>query len=111
MNLLTVKQASEKYNIAGDTIRKYIYSGKLIAEKIGNQWLIEKAEADKIPGLFGKRKLAKREIDIKPVSKRDRKIAKLWKQGLSSQVIGDEVGLSRQRVNVIVNRFYAPRIK
>lgn len=42
-----------------------------------------------------------------PGKERDDLIFRLWSEGLSTQEIGDEVGLTRQRVHQIVNGYYS----
>ncbi len=53
MALLNSKQASEKKGVTVRRIRALIESGKLKAEKVGRDWIIEESELEKI-ATYGK---------------------------------------------------------
>jgi len=44
-NLLTVKRAAARLNLAESTVRGYCAAGRL-GEKIGGRWIIQRAELD-----------------------------------------------------------------
>ena len=45
-NLISVKEAAQKCGRNSETIRRWIWSGKLPAEKLGNQLFIKKSALD-----------------------------------------------------------------
>lgn len=46
MAIYTVDEVAEKLNVSVKTVRRYIYSGKIKASKIGNQWRIDEVQLD-----------------------------------------------------------------
>ena len=45
--MLTTNQVAEKANVSRYTVEREIGRGNLTAEKVGTQWVIEEAEADR----------------------------------------------------------------
>lgn len=43
MNLLTLRQAAERYGIYWNTLRAAVRRGQLPAEKLGSQWTVTEA--------------------------------------------------------------------
>lgn len=46
MNTFTVDEVAQKLEVSVKTIRRYIYSGKIAANKIGGQWRITQEQID-----------------------------------------------------------------
>ncbi|MBA2718812.1 MAG: helix-turn-helix domain-containing protein [Chloroflexi bacterium] len=47
MALLTLVQAAEQLGVAPATLRAQIHRGKLRAQKLGRDWLVDKAEVER----------------------------------------------------------------
>lgn len=48
MSLIGTKEASEKLGISQQRVQALIKSGKLPAEKVGRDWLINEADLEKV---------------------------------------------------------------
>lgn len=47
-NLLSVKDAAERMNLSVQRIKQLIYDERLLAQKIGNQWIITEADLNSV---------------------------------------------------------------
>lgn len=47
-NLLSVKDAAKQLNLSEQRIKQLIYEQRLFAQKIGNQWIIEKKDLQSV---------------------------------------------------------------
>ncbi len=53
MNLLTIKEAAEKLGVSARRVNQLINEKKLIAQKIGSQFVIKEADLSKVK-IYGK---------------------------------------------------------
>jgi excisionase family DNA binding protein len=53
MNLLTIKEAAEKLGVSARRVNQLIDEKKLIAQKIGSQFVIKEADLSKVK-IYGK---------------------------------------------------------
>ena len=53
--VLTVNQAAERLKLSPQAIRKYITEGRLPAQKVGRDWILQAADVTR----FGRRKRPK----------------------------------------------------
>ncbi len=62
MNLLTIKEAAEKLGVSARRVNQLVDEKKIIAQKIGSQYVIREVDLSKVK-IYGKPGRPKKEIE------------------------------------------------